>query len=426
MARQTDVEMQNTRKTGEQYAIPLIERIVEESPERLAGSRSERRAQQILREEFEAVGLETDFHRFRFNRSIYANFALHFGLAVLGSLLYVQVPAAALGLFLLVGISYLGDSTRRFYLLRRLFPFYESQNLIGRLPADGAPDLRIAVLAHADAAYTGEIFEPDRLRASQNIPDVPFDLGTKPIRLATVSVFALAALSACTVFAGPSVGFSIGIGVATLPPLLVALANLEVVARSEIVPGANDNLTGCAGAAMLAERLADDKPAGVELVFVATGAEETGGGGAQALARDKLASDDWSPDETVVVGIDGLSNGELRYFREAEVVTTPIPKFLLDAIEDVRRRDEQFREIGVHEIPAGSTDVLAFRACGFPGVCLGCVDPEFGAPRHYHHPSDTPDHLDPDQIDRSVDFAEAYIRELIDRHLDGGLRENPG
>ena len=407
--------MERPAKTVEHYAIPLIGRIVEECPDRVAGSESERRAHEILRREFEEVGLETEFHHFRFNRSLYASFALHFGLATLAGLLYVQLPAAALAVALTVGLSYLGDSTRRFYLLRRLLPFHRSRNLLGRLPADGEPRLRIALVAHADAAYTGEIFEPDTLRASQSLPDGPFDLAEKPLRLATLSVFALAALCTATILAGPSVWLTAGVGLATIPPLLVALANLEVVLRDEIVPGANDNLTGCAGAVMLADRLAEAKPDDVELVFVATGAEETGGGGARALARDRVGSGDWGAEETVVVGLDGLTNGALHYFREAEVFTTPIPSFLVETIEEIRADDEAHREIDLHEIPAGSTDVLPFRSLGVPGVCLGCVDPEFGAPRHYHHPSDTLDNLDPEQFERSVDFADRFVRRLMAR-----------
>ena len=404
--------MERPAKTAEHDAVPLIGRIVDECPDRVAGSDSERQAQEILREEFDEVGLETEFHRFRFNRSIYANFALHFGLATLASLLYVQTPTLALAAALLAGVSFLGDSTRRFFLLRRLFPFRQSQNLLGRLPADGEPRLRIAVVGHADAAYTGRIFEPEVVRGNQSMPDLPFDLGSKPLRLATVSVFVLATLILATIAVGPSVWLSVGVGVATIPPLITTVANLEVVLRDDIVPGANDNLTGCVGAIMLADRLADAKPDEVELVFVATGSEEAGAGGAKALARDKVQSGEWSRESTVIIGLDGLSNGELRYFRESEVVTTPIPAFLTDAIDAVRERDEAFEEVGLHELPAGSTDVLPFRAVGFPGVCLGCIDPEFGAPRHYHHPTDTPENLAPDQIDHSVDFAEQFIREL--------------
>lgn len=400
---------------SETRAIPLIERIVDACPNRLPGSRSERRAQRMLRREFASLDLQTGFHRFRFNRSIYANFALHFGLAAIGSVLFVQSPLAALAVHALVVISYLGDTSRRFYLLRRLFPFHQSQNLVARRPAENPPRLHIVLVAHADAAYTGEIFEPERLRTASRMPPLPFDLARKPIRLAVASVLALGAIDCTAFWWGASPWLWIGLVLATLPPLLVAFANLEVVARNEVVPGANDNLTGCAGLVLLAERLERHRPEDVELTFVATGAEEAGGGGGRALAREKLACGDWRPDNTVVIGVDGLSNGRLRYFREAEVFRTPIPTFLLDVLEDTKAEDERFAELERHDIHAGSTDVLAFRAAGFPGVCLGCVDPEFGAPRHYHHPSDTPENLDSDQFARSLDFTERFVRRLMNR-----------
>jgi hypothetical protein len=49
---------------------------------------------------------------------------------------------------------------------------------------------------------------------------------------------------------------------------------------------------------------------------------------------------------------------------------------------------------------------------GWPGIALVCIDPDIGAPRHYHHPTDTPDNLDMTQFVLSVDYIEAVVRRL--------------
>ena len=47
-------------KSAEAYAIPLIERMLDEGPERATGNRDERRVQEILREEFRELRLDQD------------------------------------------------------------------------------------------------------------------------------------------------------------------------------------------------------------------------------------------------------------------------------------------------------------------------------------------------------------------------------
>jgi putative aminopeptidase FrvX len=176
------------------------------------------------------------------------------------------------------------------------------------------------------------------------------------------------------------------------------------------VPGANDNLTGCAGGVLLLERLTDDKPDDVELVLVATGSEEAGTGGAFRLAQ--AMSGVWSKDDTVIVAIDGLSNGEMRYMEDGEIVRLRIPEWLEAAAADAAASDPRFAQVKPFQIPVGGSDAAPFEAMGWPGIALVCIDPDIGAPRHYHHPSDTPANLDMDQFVLSVDYIEAVVRRI--------------
>ena len=146
-------------------------------------------------------------------------------------------------------------------------------------------------------------------------------------------------------------------------------------------------------------------------MFAITGAEEVGLAGARALADAGC----WEPHNTVILGLDGLSNGGLRYFVEGEVERVAVPPWLEQVIGEVARSEERFQQVTPFPIPVGGTDVYAFLRRGFDGVCLGCVDPALGTPRHYHQPSDTPAHLDMGELMNAVDFSERLIERIIDR-----------
>ncbi len=398
--------------------LELISRIVRECPRRQPTSEDERRASEIMQEELARRGLSTQVEPFRFNSNLYANVTTHFGLGVLGTVVSGVTPLAGLALHLLAGGSYWADSTRRAYLLRRLFPFRNSQNVLGVMPAEGEPALRIVLNAHVDAAFTGVLFNPKTiaLMESNRLPK-QLDFVRRSLALATWSQFILAGFDLLRIFAGPlswplrPLEFLI-----TVPALLAFLFALEVVLRNRIVPGANDDLSGVAALPILAERLARTKPPEVELVFLATGCEEASLGGADALARAKKGI--WDPERTVFISLDSITNGDLRYISlEGEVVRTPIPRWLDTVVHEVIQADERFTGVEGYEIPVGATDAAAFLAHGFDAMGLICIDPQQGAPRHYHMPSDTPENLDLDQLSLSVDFTEQLVRGIMRHRL---------
>lgn len=410
------------RRDAAGFCAPLIRRIVDECPRRLAGTASERRAHDLVRKELDDVGCQTRYHLFSYNTSLYAVMALHFGVALLGTVLFFWSPALALVLHALAAISYFGDSTRRFHLLRRLFPYRPSRNLVGTLPARAErPSLRVVLVAHIDAAFTGVIFNPDVIRiATKPVPIPGLRWLRKQLLVATGSVALLALVDVITLFAGvrdPS-DLAALVWILTIPSILTCVLNLEVVLRNHVVPGANDNLTGSTSAVVLAERLRPDKPDDVELVFVVTGAEEAGTGGAYALARGFGPDGDWDTSDTLVMAIDGFSNGEMRYMLDGEVLSMGIRPWLRELIEAVAAHNPRYAQVQGFEIPSGATDTMPFLAQGFAGVGLGCVDPVIGAPRHYHHPSDTPENLDLEQLALSIDFVEDVVRAILrDRPL---------
>jgi len=392
------------------YMVDLLERILRECPQRRSTSDDERRAQEILEGELGALGLRTDWHRFTFNENLYANLALHFGLSTLGTA--VSGVAPSLGLFChgLAAGSYWADSTRRAYVLRHLLGFKPSQNLLAIRPAKGAIKLRVVLLAHADAALTGLLFHP---AVAGRVAKTTSPLLRRSMALATRSTAALAALDGLRMVVGPlalplrPVEWAL-----TAPSALAFALNLQVVLQDEVVPGASDDLSGVVALPVLARRLAD-LPDGVEVVYGVTGCEEASLGGADALARNPPPG--WDRRDTVVIALDGLCNGQLRFTAvEGEVTPTPTPAWLQAVTTQVAASEGRFSGITGFEVPVGGTDAGAFLAHGWDAVCLTVIDPSLGTARHYHQSTDTVENLDWDEQGIAVDFAEKLVRGVVE------------
>ncbi len=405
---------------GDEYAYvrDLVTRIVAECPRRQPCSDDERRASEMMRIEFEKLGLATREHPFEFSDNLYANALMHSLPAVLGTAISGIAPALALPLHLLPAISYCLESTRKAYLGRRLLGFKPSRNILGIVPAETAtPALRIVICAHVDAAFTGLFFQPAIVKALGR--EAPFGLRFihRAIELTVRTQLALAAIDVVRMFTGPlSWPLRPLEWLLTVPSLSSVAINLDIVLRDQIVPGANDDLSGVAALPLLVRRLAARKRPDVELVFVATGCEEASLGGGDALARD--FDGEWDKTRTVVLGLDGLANGDLRYaVEEGEVVAQRIPDWLDRVCKEVTASEPRFAEVTPFEIPVGGSDIAAFLARGWEGVCLICVDPEIGAPRHYHLPSDTPENLEVDKVLYSIDYAEKLVDAIIRHRL---------
>ena len=400
------------------YVLDLVTRIVNECPRRQPCSDDERRASEMMRIEFERLGLAIREHPFEFSDNLYANALLHSLPALLGTAISGIAPALALPLHLLPAVSYYLESTRKAYLGRRLMGFKPSRNILGVVPAETPqPALRIVMCAHVDAAFTGFTFWPGTIKAMGREPPFGLKFIHRSMELIVRTQVALAGLDIVRMILGPlALPLRPLEWLLTVPSLGSAAANIDIVLRNTIVPGANDDLSGVAALPLLARRLVARKRPDVELVFIATGCEEASLGGGDAIARD--FDGEWDKTRTVVVGLDGLANGDLRYaVEEGEIVARRIPGWLDQVCKDVTASEPRFAEVTGFEIPIGGSDVSAFLARGWEGVCLICVDPEIGAPRHYHMPSDTPENLEVDKVLYSIDYAEKLVDAIVKHRL---------
>lgn len=393
----------------------MIRAILEAYPHRPSASEGERGAQRMAADWLREHGLEPHFEAFSFNRSLYQNLLLHFGTASLATVLGRRQPLMAALLHGIAAGSYVADNARWGFLLRRLLPWHAARNLVATASSEGEPTLRIVLVAHADAAYTGTIFREDVIRGATHgtlAQLLPFT--KRSMMLATLPLVALALIELVRHFSEKDLrGLRPAEFLLTLPALITAAMNAEIVLRNEVVPGASDNLTGVAGLVVLAERLMQDRPDDVELVFVVAGCEEASLGGSDALAADRQGV--WSTENTVVLAVDTLSGGQLHYMRrEGELVRYSVPDDLIAALHQTAVANEAHLELAAYDPPVGGTDALPFLARGYRAAAISRVDPEIGAPRNYHRPTDTADNVNLHETLVAIDFIEALCRRLIE------------
>lgn len=391
--------------------LERLRALEELGPRRLTGTALEKQAQDKLAAELSALGFSLEWRPHTWTRSIYMGLMMHFGLGTLGVALTLYglrlVGAACLAF---AAVSYFLESMRRALLLRGLFPKIHSQNLIARLPAKKAMRRRLVTIAHCDAAFTGVLFNPTVIRIATKPPPHALRWFGKQLGLATATLAissVLALLAGLGVWGAPWWLFVL-LG---LPTTITFLLNLDVVLRDQVVPGAADNLSGCTASLELAYRVTQQPlPDDVELVIVISGSEEAGTGGAVRLAQSVEASGEWKKEDTFVVGLDTLCNGTLRYLEEGEMWAIAVPAPMLQALEAVNAQGEVKATKFV--VPSGASDALPFLVRGWNTVCLSCIDPYIGAPRHYHSPSDTWSNIDERELNSSIDYAEKFVRQL--------------
>jgi hypothetical protein len=222
--------------------------------------------------------------------------------------------------------------------------------------------------------------------------------------LSLLILFALDIIRATTGYWRP--GLHIGLTFAFVVTLVLLL---QIVLTNRTVPGANDNLTGCIALVALAERMEAAKPDDVELVFVVTGCEESGRGGSWALWR--AMHKHWTRENTLVLGLDTLSGGVLRYHIEGEILPIWPARNLRQCIATVAASDDRFAGMTPYHAPAGATDVAPFVCHGYQGLCLVSVDPHSDLPRDYHVPADDLQNINFRHVANAVDFAEKLILE---------------
>ena len=379
---------------------PLIERVVRElaSYDRPSASEGERRAAEWLADELGAAGCrDVRVEEERAHGGYWWPLGLlNAASGIAGRL--GRLPAALVGGFASAAV-YDDVGGGRLWFRRRTLPQRPTWNVLAELGDPDAPRT-VVFVAHHDAAHTGVVFHPalpragmrlvPRLheRANQSIPII-FGVLLGPLLLALWGLLGRRWLRRSGMF------FSIG-----------ATAAMANIGASRVVPGANDNLSSVGVLAALAHELAERPPQGVRVILLSTGSEEAFMEGMQGFGRRHFARLDRATTEFVCIECVGSpelcvveGEGMLRMRDYTESSRQALARAGADAGVDLTR--------GLRTVAA--TDALIALRAGYPTCTLGGID-ETKFPANYHWPTDLPDNLDWDSIERATDVCLRYVR----------------
>lgn len=288
----------------------------------------------------------------------------------------------------------------RLWFRRATMPHRDTFNVLAETgDPDGAET--VVVVAHHDAAHSGLVFHPalPRLFAERFPEQHERSEQSLPIMYATWLGPVTVALGALLGRARP-----LRAGAALAACAAVAMAD---IGRSEVVAGANDNLSAVALLVALARSLAERPVQGVRVLLVSTGSEESFMEGMQGFMRRHR--DELDPARTTALCLECLggptltlveAEGMLRMRYYSHAARERLARAAAAAGVEIVR--------GLRTIAA--TDALIAVRRGYDAVTLASIDAS-KFPSNYHWPSDTPENLDWSTMRRAFAVADRFVRD---------------
>jgi hypothetical protein len=370
-----------------------------------AGTDAERRAAVHLQERLEEMGRDASIEPISVHPNWPVTHAIHAVAAIVGSVLAVDNPLVGTIVVLAVAVSAFGDLTGMFFLLRRLTGRRASQNVVST--EDGGKPGTLVLVAHYDAGRSGAVFG----RRAVERRAVIGKLIRRPIGPFEPFFWSIVVILACSVvrlFDIDALALTIVQFIPTVV-LIVSVPLLLDVALSGFVPAANDNASGVAAVLDLAERYSGDLE-NFDVWVLFTGAEE----GLMLGMREWLRAhkDELDPTSTIFLNVDKVGHGTVRYVtKEGFVIAAAYHPALVELCREIDAEHYGARPV----VSRSATDAHAARVRGFPAITISCLNALDYAP-HYHQPTDTPERIDPDALERGSDFCSELV-ELIDGHI---------
>jgi hypothetical protein len=287
----------------------------------------------------------------------------------------------------------------RLWFRRAALPHRDTFNAVAEA---GDPDggETVLVVAHHDAAHSGMVFHPalPRLFAERFPALLERSSQSFPIMYATWLGPVLVALGA--LLDRPRVvraGSVLAAG---------AAAVMADIGASEVVPGANDNLSAVAVLMALGRSLAERPVPGVRVLLLSTGSEESFMEGMQGYMRRHRATLD--PAHTSVLCLECVGGPTLTLL-DAEGMLR-----MRHYSPQMRERLAEASEAAGVEVVRGlrtvaATDALIALRQGYAAATLASIDAT-KFPANYHWPSDTPENLDWNTMERAFAVADQFIR----------------
>ncbi|MBQ8062470.1 MAG: M20/M25/M40 family metallo-hydrolase [Clostridia bacterium] len=402
-----NVDLQKATAEG----VAVVADIVGTVGPRPAGSEMELKAQKMLEEKISPYASKTVTEPFSVHRQAFMGF-IPFTVACGVSSVFVNwfwSPLAAFILCVLAFIPLFFEFLRYDEFNDFLFPKQTSHNTYAVIPPAGETKQRIVMVSHSDSQYewtlnwlfgqVKAIGDKGGLVAKLAV-EIPAVVG-----LVIQTIFALVCLivgkgSAANLLQTPR-WFFVLFFVVSILFIPLELSFIFFQSHTKSVPGASDNLSGCA---VNLETVKAMKEAGIELertevVAVFSGSEEVGLRGAKAFA--KAHKEEYKDVPTIVVALDTFRDLEDMAIYDRDLSGTlqhdwQVKHLLKNAALNTGR-DLKFESVYV-----GGSDAAAFTRQGYKATTLAAMNPD--PPVYYHTREDTVENMRPECIAVGIDI----------------------
>src|SRR5581483_5793848 len=282
---------------------------------------------------------------------------------------------------------------------RALFPHRSTWNVVAEA-GDPTAERTVVLIAHHDAAHSGLVFHPV-------LPRIPLKLAPRWHARAGTSFPLLYAvwLGPVMVCAGSLLGIRrlLGAGAALAAGATVAMADIGMRA---VVPGANDNLAAVGALVATAAALRDRPLAGLRVLLVSTGSEESFSEGMQGFGQRHFP--ELHRDRTELVCLECIGGPTLVVVEgEGMLRMRDYPAAMREAL------DQAAAELGIPIVrglrTTAATDAIIPLRAGYRVATLASVD-ETKLPMNYHWPSDRPEALHWETIEQAIAVCDQFLR----------------
>ena len=291
---------------------------------------------------------------------------------------------------------------RRF---RRVLPNRSAHHVLGEIgPADA--ERTVVVMAHHDAAHTAFFFNPAITEAVGESAPWVFEQNdtSPPLMWPVVGGPAL-------VGAGALLGSRALTGIGTFVSAASA-AFMAHIGAADVVPGANDNGTGCVAQLAIARALSEHPPENTRVLFLSTSEEALCEGMGLFMERH---ADELPVDRTFFLCLDTIGSPNLLVLRGEGML-----KLREYPAESLELLDTTADELGIELFPnlrlRNATDGIFPLAAGYQCVSVASCN-RWKNPSNYHWKTDLPENVDYATVADAIRLSEAVIRKLDERWL---------
>lgn len=292
--------------------------------------------------------------------------------------------------------------SRRF---RRMLPNRSCHHVLGEI---GPPDAErtIVLMAHHDAAHTAFFFNPAITETvGESAPWVFEQSDTSPPLMWPVLG------GPALVAAGALLGSRALTGVGTVT-CAGAAAFMAHIGAGEVVPGANDNGTGCVALLAIARALAENPPENTRVLFLSTSEEALCEG--MGLFMERHAQE-LPVDRTFFLCLETIGSPYLLVLRGEGML-----KLREYPTESLELLDATAEELGIELFPnlrlRNATDAVFPLAAGYQCASIASCN-QWKNPSNYHWKTDLPENVDYGTVTDAIRLSEAVLRKLDERWL---------